>query len=147
MRNGGFRVVTALVLIGLVAFLTGGAYAAGYAEGANHVGTVSPWVYGGFGASHIIGFLITLFVVVLILRLIFFGGHRRHWGYGPYGRWGYGPGPWGGNQPGNTQPGDWQRGPWQDPAQTVFDDYHRRAHDPASQTSQPGQPNDPHQPR
>jgi len=149
MRYGGFRVVTALVLIGLVAFLTGGAYAAGYAEGANHVGTVSPWVYGGFGASHIIGFLITLFVVVLILRVIFAGamGHRRGpWGYGHYGRWGYGHGPWGqpGNtQPGNTEPGDWQRGPWQDPAQAMFDDYHRRAHDPAGQPN----PNDPNQPK
>ena len=142
MRYGGLRVVTALVLIGLVAFLTGGAYAAGYAEGANHVGTVSPWVYGGFGASHVIGFIIGLFVLVLILRVIFMGamGHRHGpWGYGPrgHGRWGY-------DRAGNTapgdMPGDWQHGPWQHPAEAIFDDLHRRAHEAPSQPSQPNDP-------
>jgi hypothetical protein len=126
MRYGGFRVVTALVLIGLVAFLTGGAYAAGYAEGSNHVGTVSPWVYGGFGASHVIGFIIGILVLVLILRLVFFGAfaHRRHWGYGP--RWG------------NTEPGDWQRGPWYEARQAMFDDLHRRAHEAPAGSTGPG---------
>jgi hypothetical protein len=127
MRYGGLRVLTALVLFGLVAFLTGGAYAAGYAEGANHVGTVSPWVYGGFGASHVVGFIIGILILVLILRLVFFGAfaHRRHWGYGP--RWG------------NTGPGDWSQGPWRDPRQTWFDDWHRHAHEaPATQPGQPG---------
>lgn len=155
MRDGGLRVVTALVLIGLVTFLTGGAYAAGYAEGANHVGTVSPWVYGGFGASHLVGFLVGIFVLIVILRLVFFGSAwRRHgpWGYRHYGRWGYGPGAWGNGGPGNTQPGDWQQGPWQDPAKAMFDDYHRQAHQGSAsgQPGQPGQPsnpNDPNQPR
>jgi len=135
MRYGGFRVVTALVLIGLVAFLTGGAYAAGYTDGANHIGTnVSPWLYGGaFGASHVIGFLVSILVLILILRLVFFGAfaHRR-------GAWGRGP--WGHRWEG-TQPGDWQRGPWVDPRQAMFDDFHRRAHDPVNQPPAPGQPN------
>jgi hypothetical protein len=138
MRTGGLRVATALVLIALVAFLTGGAYAAGYAEGANHVGTVSPWVYGGFGASHVIGFIIGIFVLFLILRVVFMGamGHRHGpWGYGAWGhrRWGY-------DRPGNTAPGDWQQGPWQDPAQAMFDDFHRRSHETPNQPADPNQP-------
>jgi hypothetical protein len=125
MRYGGLRVVTALVLIGFVVFLTGGAYAAGYAEGSTHLGTVSPWIYGGFGASHFIGFVIGVLVLILILRLIFGGrGHRRHaWAHGA----------WGGDPRfGTSGPDDWHRGPWQDPRQAWFDDWHRHAHDAAA---------------
>jgi hypothetical protein len=129
MRYGGLRVVTALVLIGLVAFLTGGAYAAGYSAGASSTGTsVSPWIYGGaFGASHVIGFIISIFVIVLILRLVFvgaFGGHRR--------------GPWGHRRWGNTEPSDWQRGPWYEARQAMFDDLHRRAHEAPAGPAAPG---------
>lgn len=130
MRYGGFRVVAALVLIGLVAALTGGAFAAGFSAGAGTNATgVSPWVYGGaFGVSHILGFFIAILVLVLILRLLFGGAvarRRRYWG-GPawayrhhrhYGYWG------------NTQPDDWQRGPWHDPRQEAFDYWHQRAHE------------------
>jgi hypothetical protein len=133
MRNGGFRVVAALVLIGLVAALTGGAYAAGYSAGtASGAANVSPWIYGGaFGVSHVIGFIITIFVLLLILRLVFFGafGHRhRAWGY--RGGWG------------NTEAGDWHRGPWYEARQNMFDDLHRRAHEGQPQGGQPqgGQP-------
>ena len=132
MRNGGFRVVAALVLIGLVAALTGGAYAAGFSAGATSgTASVSPWVYGGaFGVSHVIGFFVSILVLLLILRLVFFGafGHRRHrWASrGPNGGW---------NDPSS---GDWHRGPWHDAGQTMFDDWHRRSHEAGR--AQPGNP-------
>ncbi len=133
MRNGGFRVVAALVLIGLVAALTGGAYAAGYSAGTTSGSTtLSPWVYGGaFGVSHVIGFFVSILVLLLIFRLVFFGagGHRHHaWGYR---RWGRG---WD-----DSQAADWQRGPWQDPRQAMFDDWHKHAHEgnPAAPSNNP----------
>ncbi len=120
MRYGGFRVVAALVLIALVAALTGGAYAAGYSAGAASGTTnVSPWVYGGaFGVSHVIGFFVAILVLLLIVRIVAFGafGHR-HGGWGYRGRWDGG------------QPSDWQRGPWHEARQAMFDDWHRRAHE------------------
>jgi hypothetical protein len=52
-HGGGFRLVAVLLVIGMVAALTAGAYSAGFVAGAGTNATnVSPWVYGGvFGAS------------------------------------------------------------------------------------------------
>jgi hypothetical protein len=85
-RGGGFRILAALLLLGFIGVLTAGAYGAGFAAGTASGSTNVPaWAYGGaFGAGHVIGLLVTIVVLILIVRLIglaFFGGHRRAWAH------------------------------------------------------------------
>ncbi len=142
-HGGGFRVLAALILVGVIAALTAGAYGAGYAAGsASGVTNVSPWVYGGaFGASHVIGFIVTVLVLIVLFRVLVFGfvGHRHPW-WGRHGYWSEAGNP-GGSMPAGG-PGEWHRGEWRDAAQAAFDDYHKRAHSvsTASAGSDPNKP-------
>jgi hypothetical protein len=148
-HGGGFRLLGALIVIGVVAALTAGAYSAGFVAGAGSSATnVSPWVYGGaFGASGIVGLVVTVLILVIIFRVMrfaFWGGAHGGWDRGGPG------GPGGPGDPlgpgGRGGPGGWGRheGRWHSARQAAFDDWHRRAHDaepPAAGTSpQGGQP-------
>lgn len=141
-QGGGFRVLAALILVGVVAALTAGAYGAGWAAGsASGTTNVSPWVYGwGFGAGHVIGFIVTILVLIVIFRVLAFAfiGPRHH-GWGHHGSWRAYDGPEGNTPAGG--PGGWHRGEWRDAAQATFDDYHRRAHGSPEATG--GDPNKP----
>src|SRR5450759_527089 len=69
--GGGFRFLAALLVVGVIAALTAGAYGAGYAAGAGPNASVSPWVYGGFiGFGNVIGLIVTIFVLVMIFRVM-----------------------------------------------------------------------------
>jgi hypothetical protein len=122
-----------LVLVGVVAALTAGAYSAGFVAGAGTNATnVSPWVYGGaYGASGIVGLVITVFILVMIFRVMRFA----FWGHG-HGGWDRrGPnGPEGSGGPGGPRGWGWHEERWHSARQAAFDDWHRRAHD--EQTSQ-----------
>ncbi len=130
MRQGsGFRVVAAIVLLGVVALISAGAYAAGFAAASpSGTTTMAPWAYGGaFGAGHVIGFIVTIIILIVMFRLIgliFFGHRRRAWGH--YGYW-HGEGDAGRFGPG-VGPGEWHRGEWGPAGQAAFDEFHRRAH-------------------
>lgn len=137
MRYGsGFRVVAALILLGVIGLLTAGAYGAGFASGqSSGVTSVAPWAHGGaFGAGHLLGFLVTVLVLVILFRLIgliLFGGRHRAWGH--HGRWpgegdadrGSGSGP---NFGPGYGPGGWHRSEWRRAGQAAFDEFHRQAH-------------------
>jgi len=68
----------------------------GFAAGSASTATAAPaWAYGGaFGAGNVIGFLVTILILIVLFRLIalaFFGHHRRAWarhGYWGHGYWG-----------------------------------------------------------
>ncbi|MGD0862088.1 MAG: hypothetical protein ABSA21_04940 [Candidatus Limnocylindrales bacterium] len=134
--GGGFRLLAALLAIGVVAALTAGAYGAGYVAGAgSNAANVSPWVYGGFfGVSQVVGLIVTIFILVVMFRLMRFAFWRH-----AQGAWNRG-GPRGSEGPTDTDgpagPGDWGwRGErwhgerWQSARQAAFDEWHRRAHD------------------
>ena len=150
--GGGFRFLAALLVLGVVAALTAGAYGAGFVAGAgtNSAGN-SPWIYGGFlGAGNVIGLIVTILILVVIFRIMafaFFGfGHRR-WDRGP--GWAGGPDmPAAAGDPGDWHRGrhhgwhgGWHEGPWQSARQAAFDDWHRRAHETPSAPG--GTPNGP----
>jgi hypothetical protein len=137
------RTIAAILLVAVLA-IGGGliavtAYQAGVgtavttavAEGGNVVTTVPAWGYGfgygwhpggfGFGIFGFLGTLLFLFLIVGLLRAVFFrGGPGRGWGPGG------GPGAWG--------PG---RGWWETRAHEGFDEWHRRAHEGGSSTEPP----------
>jgi hypothetical protein len=128
-HGGGFRVLAALLLLGFIAVLTAGAYGAGFATGAASGSTGIPaWAYGGaLGAGHVIGLLVTIIVLILLVRLIglaFFGGHRRAWAHrGHWRTWADSDSA----EPGG-RPGGWHRSEWREAGQAAFDEFHRRAH-------------------
>lgn len=145
------RTIAAILLIAVLA-VGGGliavtAYQAGVgtavttavAEGGTVVTAVPALGYGygygwhpggfGFGFFGFLGTLLFLFLVIGLLRAVFFRGrHGRDWG--PRG----GPGGWG--------PG---RGWWETRAHEGFDEWHRRAHDGGS-SKEPPAPNTPSTP-
>jgi len=131
--GGGFRALAALLLLGFIGLIAAGAYGAGFAAGnTSPAFTPAPpaWAYGGaFGFGHFVGFLVTILIFIIVVRLILaviFGGHRRH---GPWGHPGYWQGPGDPAQFGAYGPrGGWHRGPWQEVGQPYFDEFHRRAH-------------------
>jgi len=143
-QGGGFRVLAALLLLGVIAFITAGAYGAGYTAGqaSGTTTNLGPWVYGGaFGAGHIVGFIVTIIVLLVVFRLlalVFFGGHhRRYWGQPGYWRGdvdpsqgpGFGPGGQGFGPGGQGfGPGGWHRSEWRQAGQAAFDEFHRQAH-------------------
>jgi hypothetical protein len=130
MRYGsGFRIVAALVLLGVIGLLAAGAYGAGFAAGqSSGVANVAPWAYGGaFGVGHVVGFVVTILVLIILFRLIavvLFGGRHRAWGHRSYWR--------GDVDPSQVGPGfgggDWHRSAWRQAGQAAFDEFHRRAH-------------------
>ena len=143
--GGGFRVLAALLLLGFIGLITAGAYGFGFAAGSASTATAAPaWAYGGaFGAGNVIGFLVTILILIVLFRLIalaFFGHHRRAWarhGYWGHGDWGADgdadrgePGGWHGgpgSRPGSW-PGGWHRSEWREVGQAAFNDFHSRAH-------------------
>jgi hypothetical protein len=131
MRYGsGFRVLAALVLLGVIGLLTAGAWGAGFAAGqSSGVTSVAPWAYGGaFGAGHVVGLLVTILVLIILLRLIglvLFGGRHRAWGHHAY--W-YGEGDGGQDAGPGFGPGGWHRSEWRQAGQAAFDEFHRQAH-------------------
>jgi hypothetical protein len=128
-HGGGFRALAALLLLGFIGLITAGAYGVGYAAGSgSNTVNGSAWAYGGaFGAGHVIGFFVTILVLIILFRLIMvavFGGHRRAWAHHGYWRGGpnddrSGPG---------YGPGGWHRSEWREAGQAAFDDFHSRAH-------------------
>jgi hypothetical protein len=155
MRWGYFaRVVLGIALVVGVIGLGAGIYQAGFTAGVATEGnvTLAPayaagygygW-HGGFGIFGFLGFLLFLFLLFGLIRALAWGGRgmgRR--GYGPgwgpghgYGRWAdpdhdHGPE---GSGPGGAR-GRRGFGPWEGPAREAFDDWHRRAHEPAATTS------------
>jgi hypothetical protein len=136
-QGGGFRVLAALLLLGVIAFITAGAYGAGFTAGqaSGTTTNLGPWVYGGaFGAGHLVGFIVTIIVLIVVLRLlalVFFGGHhRRYWGHPGYWRGDVDPsqGPSFGPGGQGFGPGGWHRSEWRQAGQAAFDEFHRQAH-------------------
>jgi hypothetical protein len=127
-RGTGFRVLAGLLLLGLIAIVTAGAYGAGVAAGSG--GDAAPLTHGlVFGAGNLLGFLVTLFFLIVLLRLIAavaFGGHRRRrHGAGSWGHSGFGPYP---GAFGQSSGDEWKSSEWRDAGQRAFDEFHQRAH-------------------
>ena len=133
----GFRVLAAILLVGLVAVIGVSVYNAGVDQGlaqnvaatasgspavAYPYGYVGPhWGWGGFGFFGIFFWILGIFLIFALLRGIFgwgrWGRHHGHWsGYGP----GYGGGYGSGSGPGQGPGGDRRR--------EMFDAWHRDAH-------------------
>jgi hypothetical protein len=131
-HGGGFRFLAGLLVVGVIAALTAGAYAAGFAAGAESNATVSPWVSGGFiGFGNVIGLIVTIFVLVMILRVMSFA-FRGH----SHGRWDRGPGgpvgPGGAPFAGHGFHHGWRDSGWQSARQDAFDEWHRHSHERSS---------------
>lgn len=138
MRRGTWvRIVGALLAVGAVATLMAIAYGAGFSDGSvTDTRNVQPWVFGGaFVGWHIVGLIVSVFVLVLVFRLMalaVFGHRYSHWdraasgGFGPAGQ----PGP-------GTWRGGWHHGDWRSSGQAFFDEWHRQAHETAA-NSEPG---------
>jgi hypothetical protein len=147
--GGGFRALAALLLLGFIGLITAGAYGAGYAAGSGSGASPAPaWAYGGaFGAGHVIGFLLTILVLIIIFRLFMlavFGHRRRAWGRHGYWRGDFGPegsASQGGTANWQGGPmGGWHRSEWRQVGQAAFDEFHRQAHG-AQQPPAGGGPN------
>lgn len=128
-HRGGFRFLAALLVVGVIAALTAGAYGAGYAAGAGSNASVSPWVYGGFvGMGNVVGLIVTIFVLVMIFRIMHFalwGRHRGGWDRGPRG-------PIGPDGAAFAGPGfhhGWHDSGWQSARRAAFDEWHRQSHE------------------
>ncbi len=140
-----FRVIGAIVLVGLLLALGVGIYQAGVIAGGAGTATAAapaywygPWFgpWFGFGLFHLFGFLLFILLIVGLVRLVFWGGRGRR-GWGP----GYGPGPGGWSGP-NGQGGPMGRhGDWEQRMR----DYHDRLHasGPSGSTSGSGAPGAP----
>jgi hypothetical protein len=128
-HEGGFRFLAALAALGLVGILALGAFGAGFAAGSASDAGATVWVHGGHWPGQILGFLVTIILVVILFRLIamaLFGhrhyhrawAHQRHWrDWDDADR--FGP---------PSGPGGWHRSEWREVGQAYFDDFHRRAH-------------------
>ena len=148
--GGGLRAVAALLLIGFIALVGAGAYGAGFAAGSASPTVVAPspaWAYGGaFGIGHVIGFLVTILILIVMIRLIMvvLFGHRHH-GWARHSYWhGEGEtfGPGGSGDPGSFGPGSsggpgsygprawggWHRSEWREAGQARFDEFHNQSH-------------------
>ena len=136
-HGGGFRLLGALLVVGVIAALTAGAYSAGFVAGAGSGATnASPWVYGGaFGASGIVGLIVTVLILVVIFRVMRFAfwGHA-HGGWDRHGP-GFAGGPGGPGGPSGPGNWGWHAEQWRSNRQAVFDDWHRRAHDEQAGTT------------
>jgi hypothetical protein len=135
-HGGGFRVLAAFLLIGFIGLIAAGAFGAGYVAGSGpSAAPAAPWVRGGaFGAGHLFGFLLALFVLFVVIRLmvVAFGGPRHH-AWAARGRWG---------ETGPCGPDDWHRGAWHRAGETAFDEWHRKSHERSGATP-PDRPEQP----
>jgi len=126
--NAGLRVVSALVLVAVIAAIGYFAYQAGVAQGspitieAPSGETVpAPYPYYGWGMPYhhrpfgfgfgFFGFLILLFLFFAALRALRFLFWGPRWGWGHHG--GHGHGPW---------------GHWENGVPPMFEEWHKRAH-------------------
>jgi len=124
--NAGLRVVSALVLVAVIAAIGYFAYQAGVAQGspitieAPSGETVpAPYPYYGWGMPYhhrpfgfgfgFFGFLILLFLFFAALRALRFLFWGPRWGWGHHG----GHGPW---------------GRWENGVPPMFEEWHKRAH-------------------
>ena len=154
------RVLLGIVLVVGVIALGTSIYQAGFTAGVATEGTVAVapvaapvyagygWgVHWGFPFFGFFGFLLFLVLLFGLLRLIFWGGRGRGRGYG------YGPGPgWGhggrdqdrGAGPTTTggRSGDGGSASWEGRSHSVFDEWHRQAHDPNARPATPQPPDD-----
>jgi hypothetical protein len=136
-----FRIIAAVIAVGLLVGLGGTIFQTGYLAGAAASGTpavvpvvgygwgFAPFGFGG-GIFHLLGTLFVVFLVLGLLRAALFGG-RRH---------GHDRGPWGphGSWAGPAGDGD-RMGPWMDRAREVHEEWHRReATGSAASTGSPG---------
>jgi hypothetical protein len=164
MNWGSFtRVALGIALaVGVIALGTS-VYQAGFTAGVATEGSVAVapapvyagygWgVHWGFPFFGFFGFLLFLFLLFGLFRLIFWGGRGRGRGYG------YGPGPgWGnrgrdhdhgadatsvGDRGGSTGSTSTGSAPWEGRAHSVFDEWHRQAHDPNARPATPPPPDD-----
>jgi len=126
--NAGLRVVSALVLVAVIAAIGYFAYQAGVAQGSPITieapsGETAPMPYPyygwgmpfhhrpfGFGFGFF-GFLILLFLFFAALRALRFLFWGPRWGWGHHG--GHGHGPW---------------GHWENGVPPMFEEWHKRAH-------------------
>ena len=130
--NTAFRVVAALVLLGVLAAIGVGVYNAGVSQGlAQNVTAVAsgapvagyyPGYFGphwgwGFGFFGIFFWILGIFLVFALLRAIF-----------GWGRWGRHAGHWGGYGPGGYGPGGYGA----DRRREMLDEWHRDAHGTSS---------------
>lgn len=137
--RGVFRLIAAIALIALLGAAGASIYQAGLTQGLAQTGTavapaVVPYYYGwhpfGFGGG-LFGFfggLLFLFLIIGLLRAIFFGG-RRGWG-GP------GRGGWSGHDHDPSGMRGFRGSPWESRAREVHDEWHR-THE-AGGSSSPG---------
>ncbi len=139
--GGGFRLLGTLLVIGVIAGLTAGAYSAGFVAGAGTSATnVSPWVSGGaFGVSGIVGLIVAVLILMVIFRVLRFAfwGHAYR-GWDRRGRGGPG-GPGDPAGPGWREE-RWHGGPWHAARRAAFDEWHRRAHEEQSGQTPGGSP-------
>lgn len=120
-----FRILGALIAIGLLVGLGGAIFQTGFLAGAAANGTTVTvpvgygWGYGfhPFGFFGFLGSLLVFFLVIGLIRAAIFGG--RHHGAEGWGH-GSGRGPWGGMN------GHGSRDHWMDRAREVHDEWHRR---------------------
>jgi uncharacterized membrane protein len=122
---GGFRLLVALLILGVFAAVASGAYSAGYVAGAGTTATnTSPWIYGGFyGISGIVGLIVTILILVIIFRILSFVFWRRAFERGPWGPGAEGTATYQGRYPG------WHHGRRWHARQAAFEEWHRRAHE------------------
>ena len=159
--NWGFftRVLLGITLVVGVLAIGAGVYQAGFTAGVATEGTVAVapapvyagygWgVHWGFPFFGFFGFLLFLFLLFGLFRVIFWGGRGRgrgH-GYGPGPGWGYGGRDH--DQGTSTTPGTTPNGgrgapaPWEARSHSVFDEWHRQAHDPNARPATPPPPDD-----
>ncbi len=124
-NNVGLRIISALVLVAVIAGIAFFAFQAGVAKGSPVTiqapsGQTAPMPYPyygwgmpfhrpfGFGFG-CFGFLIVLFLFFIALRSmrLLFWGPRWGWGHHRFGRWG---------------------GPWENGVPPMFEEWHKRAH-------------------
>ena len=130
-----FRILGAIVLVGLLLGLVAGIYQAGVVAGLAQGGTTGgavawPLFFGfgwhpfGFGIFGFLGSLFVLFLIFGLIRAIAFGGQARGWREAHrHGSWAGGP--W------SHGPGGMADGPWADRAREIHDEWHRRNDGPA----------------
>jgi hypothetical protein len=131
-NNTGLRIIAVLVLIAAIAGIAFFAFQAGVAKGSpvtiqapSGQTAPAPYPYYGYGMPFyrpwgfgfgFLGFLIPLFLFFLVLRAFRFLFWGPRWGWGHRGPWRYG---WG---EGGVPP--------------MFEEWHKRAHGEAGQTSE-----------
>ncbi len=84
----------------------------------------------GFGFFSLFATLFFVFIVLALLRAVFFRGRSHRDGWGPGRSWGAGHGPWDGQG----------RSPWEARAHDTFDTWHRQSHESTSEPTSEAPP-------